>query len=85
MTRAEVAAMSDVGLALAYDRLASRISEDWRRGAPGMLSHVFALALIRFEADIRSMSLTPVNLHGQPSITGFPEIDVNGDLLLASI
>lgn len=83
MTTAEVSAFSDLGLHLVYQRLADRLASDWRRGAPGLLSHVFDLALIRREAEIRSLALTPINLGAQEPLHGFPCVDVNGDLLLA--
>jgi hypothetical protein len=85
MTRAEAAAFSDLGLVLAYERLAGRIEADWRRGAPGMLSHVFALAMLRFEAEVRSLSLSPIRLRDQETLPGFPAVDVNGDLIHASL
>ena len=83
MTRAELSAMSDTVLRVRYARVADRIERDWRRGAPGTLSNVFDLALMRLEAEIRSLSLTPIHARGFVPIEGFPEIDANGDLLPA--
>lgn len=83
MSRAEIGALSDVALQLRYDRLCADIADDWRRGAPGRLSHVFDLALCRLEAEIRSLSLTPIYSRGFDPLPGFPEVDSNGDLIYA--
>lgn len=52
--------MRDVGLMLAYDRCTDRLSRDWRAGQPGRLSDVFDIALMRLEADLRSLPLRPL-------------------------
>lgn len=65
LTRMEVGQMRDVGLQLAYDRLADRLTQDWRRGNPGKLSDVYDLALVRFEADLRCLCLAPLPHPGQ--------------------
>lgn len=64
-TRMEISQMRDTALRIAYDSAADRIAEDWRRGAPGRLSDVYDLALLRLEADLRCLALSPVNLGGQ--------------------
>jgi len=65
MTRQEIANMSDVGLCLRYEATANKLAADWRRGAPGRLVDVYDVALMRLEADIRSMALAPVSLPNQ--------------------
>lgn len=65
LSRAEVANMSDMGLQLTFDRLADRLSQDWRRGAPGKLSDVYDLALIRCEADLRCLPISPLPHQGR--------------------
>lgn len=64
-TRTEVADKSDLALQLAFHRTAVKIQADWRRGAPGRLSDVCDLALIRLEADLRCLSLSPLPAAGQ--------------------
>ena len=65
MTRQEVANLTDIGLRVTYDRVSSQLECDWRRGGPGRLVDVYDLALLRLEADIRSLPLSPVRLPSQ--------------------
>lgn len=80
MNRAELSLLSDTALRLRYTAVADHISNDWRRMAPGQLSDVFDLALLRLEAEIRSLSLTPISaLAGKDQGVLF-DVDENGDL-----
>lgn len=65
LTRQETANMRDVGLMLAYDRCVDRLSRDWRTGQPGKLSDVYDIALMRLEADLRGLKLSPLGNPGQ--------------------
>lgn len=67
-SKREIQGMSDTSLRIAFDGAAARVSNDWRRGNPGAISDITDLALIRFEADIRCLPLSPVRLPGQLSL-----------------
>lgn len=81
MTRSEVGRLTDTALRLRYAAVADKIVADWRRGAPGRLADVFEIALMRLEAEIRSLSLTPISTSGFTPLDGFPSVDANGDLV----
>lgn len=65
LTRMEIANMSDTALRIAYDGTAQRLVHDLNRGNPGKLTDVYDLALMRLEADLRSLALSPVNMSRQ--------------------
>lgn len=68
LTRTEIMHMSDTALRCAYDRVSACIDHDWHRGQPGSLTDVYDLALLRLEADLRALPLSPVRLPGQLSL-----------------